>query len=238
MISLVDELSRTLSGAANAGQPGVPAAIMRSSMDHDSLIPTRHSLLRRLKDSEDHASWEDFFATYSKLIYNVGIKAGLTHAEAQDAVQETVMTVAKKIKDFQIDPARGSFKAWLLQTTRWRIADQFRKRPPPAAHHTMSPDETSQTPTAERIPDPASLDLDAVWDEDWKQNLREAAMTKLKTEVDPEQFQMFDLHVLKQWPAAKVAQKMEVKLAKVYFAKYKVSRLLKKEIRRLEARLI
>src|ERR1039457_34045 len=68
VISLVDELSRTLSGAANAGKPGVSAALMRSSMDRDSLIPTRHSLLRRLKDSEDHASWEDFFATYSKLI--------------------------------------------------------------------------------------------------------------------------------------------------------------------------
>jgi RNA polymerase sigma factor (sigma-70 family) len=237
-MNLVDELTQTSNVAANAGQSDVPAVIMQTGMGRDSLIPTRHSLLRRLKDHGDDRSWEDFFATYSKLIYNVSVKAGLTHAEAQDVVQETVMTVAKKIKDFQVDAARGSFKAWLLQTTRWRIADQFRKRPPAAAHDNASPDETSRTPTAERIPDPASLNLDAVWDQDWRQNLTEAAMARLKSQVDPEQYQIFDLHVLKQWPAAKVAEKMDVKLAQVYFAKYKVSRLLKKEIKRLETRLI
>src|SRR6266498_5128111 len=38
-----------------------------------------------------------------------------------------------------------------------------------------------------------------------------------------------DFHVLKQWPANKVARKLGVSLGKVYFAKYKISRLLKKE---------
>ena len=47
---------------------------------------------------------------------------------------------------------------------------------------------------------------------------------------------MFDLHVFRDWPAAKVAEKLGVKMGKVYFAKYKISRLLKKEIRRLEAK--
>jgi RNA polymerase sigma-70 factor (ECF subfamily) len=207
-------------------------------MDRDNLIPTRHSLLRRLKDRDDEASWEDFFATYSRLIYNVSVKAGLTDAESKDVVQETVMTVAKKIHEFQANPARGSFKAWLLQTTRWRIADQFRKRSPGARPRQLAEDETSLTPTTDRIPDPASLNIDAIWDEDWKHNLADAAMVKLKTQVDPEQYQMFDLHVIKQLPAAQVAEKMGVKLGKVYFAKYKVSRLLKKEIKRLEATLI
>jgi RNA polymerase sigma factor (sigma-70 family) len=234
----VDELAKTSNAPAGAGPSAVPAVSMQPGMDRDNLIPTRHSLLRRLKDQGDDRSWEDFFATYSKLIYNVSVKAGLTPTEAQDVVQETVLTVVRKIKDFQVDRARGSFKAWLLQATRWRIADQFRKRLPAAAHPAASPDDTSHTPTAERMPDPASLNLDAVWDEDWKQNLTDAAMAKLKTLVDPEQYQMFDLHVLKQWPAVKVAEKMDVKLSQVYFAKYKVSRLLKKEIKRLEARLI
>ena len=207
-------------------------------MNPDNLIPTRHSLLRRLKNHEDQTSWEEFFATYSKLIYNVSRKAGLTDAEAKDVVQETILTVAKKINGFQVGRERGSFKAWLLRTTRWRIADQFRKRGPAAARGTPSADDTSQTTMTERIPDPASLNLDAAWDEDWKQNLTEAALARLKAQVDPEEYQLFDLNVLKQWPASKVAQKLDVKLARVYFAKYKVARLLRKEIRRLEARLI
>src|SRR5438309_8508414 len=79
----------------------------------DELIPTRHSLLRRVKNWEDQASWEEFFKIYWKLIYGVAIKAGLTDAEAQDVVQETIMNAAKNIKGFEIGSERGSFKAWL-----------------------------------------------------------------------------------------------------------------------------
>src|SRR5215467_5596778 len=91
-------------------------------------IATRHSLLNRLKDWGDQTSWQEFFDAYGRLLYNVAIKAGLTDMEAQEVVQETVIAVARKIGEFKADPAHGSFSAWLMRLTRWRIADQFRKR--------------------------------------------------------------------------------------------------------------
>ena len=94
----------------------------------DEFIPTRQSLLVRLKNWEDQASWKDFFETYWRLIYGAALKAGLTETEAQEVVQETVITVAKGLRKSELDPARGSFKGWLLHTTRWKIADQFRTR--------------------------------------------------------------------------------------------------------------
>src|SRR5215831_2102433 len=94
----------------------------------DELIPTRTSLLRRLKDWEDQAGWQLFFDTYWKLIYNVALKSGCTEVEAQDAVQETFFAVAKHIPTFKYDPKLGSFKTWLLNMARWRIVDQLRKR--------------------------------------------------------------------------------------------------------------
>ena len=100
----------------------------------DAYLPTRRSLLSRLKDWDDQRSWKDFFDTYWKLIYNAALKAGLSHDEAEEVVQETVLTVTRKIKDLKYDPALGSFKGWLLNTTRWRIADQFGptlQKPPP-----------------------------------------------------------------------------------------------------------
>src|SRR6266446_9439308 len=110
-------------------QPPLPMA------DHSTdSIRTLHSLLNRLKDLGDQASWQDFFDTYWRLIYNVAVKAGLTDAEAQEVVQETVIAVARKIAEFKADPAYGSFSAWLMRLTRWRIADQFRKRVGQASH--------------------------------------------------------------------------------------------------------
>ena len=86
-------------------------------MNDDEFIPTRRSLLSRLKNWEDQKSWQEFFDTYSKLIYRMAAKAGLTDAESQDVVQETVVVVAKKIPGFKYDPALGSFKSWLLLIT-------------------------------------------------------------------------------------------------------------------------
>ena len=201
----------------------------------DELIPTRHSLLRRMKNWEDQASWEEFFETYWKLIYGVAIKAGLREVEAQDVVREAVMIVAKNITRFEIGSERGSFKAWLLNNTRWRIAEQFRKRLPAAEPCSASGDETSYTPVSHRISDHNGLDFEAIWDQEWKHNIAEAALSNLRKQVDPEQYQMFDLHVLRQWPAAKVSRQLDIKMGKIYFAKYKLSRLLKKEIKRLES---
>src|SRR5947207_466930 len=61
------------------------------------IIATRSSLIKRLKNWDDRASWKDFFDTYWKLIYGVARAAGLNDAEAQDVVQETIICVAKKI---------------------------------------------------------------------------------------------------------------------------------------------
>src|SRR2546430_16687758 len=100
----------------------------------DELIPTRASLLGRLKDWKDEASWKVFFETYWKLIYNAAIKAGLTDAEDQDVVQETVISVSKSMASFEYDAAGCSFKNWLLKLTALGILDHKRRENVRPAH--------------------------------------------------------------------------------------------------------
>jgi len=94
---------------------------VNAPVKNDTFIPTRASLLKRLKNWEDQESWREFFALYGRLIFGVAIKAGLTKAEAQDVVQDTAVVVARKLPGFAYDPAIGSFKSWLLLITRRRI---------------------------------------------------------------------------------------------------------------------
>jgi len=203
----------------------------------DELIPTHSSLLSRLKDWDDQESWKEFFDTYWKLIYGVAIKSGLGDAEAQDVVQETVLSVAKKMHDFRYDRSIGSFKSWLLLITRRRIADHLRKlyREPPK-HQPELNDGTARTATVERAPDPASLELDTIWEEEWQKNLLDASIKRVRCQVDPRQFQIFDSYVLKQWPVKDVKNTLGVSAAQVYIAKHRISSLIKKEIKRLEAK--
>src|SRR5438132_6500960 len=149
------------------------------------LLATRRSLVDRLGHWEDQARWQEFFETYWKLIYSVARRSGLNDAEAQDVVQETVITVAKKIDKLRYDPAIGSFKGWLLNITRWRIADQFRKRKPGDARAIPRGDDRSRTATIDRVADPAGFDFDAAWDEEWRKNILHAATERVKKKVDP-----------------------------------------------------
>jgi RNA polymerase sigma-70 factor (ECF subfamily) len=200
----------------------------------DELIPTRDSLLSRLKDRQDEDSWRDFFNTYWKLVYGVALKAGLTGEEAQDVVQETVITVARRIPEFKYDPAVCSFKTWLLNLTRWRIIDQIRKRPPHHVHSHHGRRHSNRTATVERIADPSRPDLDALWDEEWRQQLLDAAVQRVKKKVNPEHYQIFHLCVFKEWPAKKVASELGVSVARVYLSKHRVGVVLKKEVKTLE----
>ena len=203
------------------------------SMKQPSLLATRRSLVERLADWGDQLRWQEFFDTYSKLIYSAARKSGLTDMEAQEVVQETVITVAKSIDKLKYDPAIGSFKGWLLQITRWRIADQFRKREPGNAKRAPLSDNRA-TATIERVPDSRGIDLGAVWETEWKENLFEAAIARVKKQIEPKQFQIFDCYVRKEWPAQKVAARLGVNIGQVYLARHRVGALLKREIRALE----
>lgn len=200
-------------------------------------IPTRQSLLSRLKNWSDNDSWTVFFETYWRLIYSAAIKAGLTDSEAQDVVQETIVDVSKNMPSFKYDPCKGSFKGWLLRLTSWRIKDQFRKRQREA--RSLGRDDrgdSAGTDLAERVPDPARPDLEVIWDEEWDRNLLEVAIERVKQKVDPKHYQVFDLCVFKQWPVARVAQALKLNRARVYLAKHRVSQRIKGEIEMLTSR--
>ncbi|SRR5260221_7944997 len=199
----------------------------------EDLLPTRRSLLGRLKNWDDQESWNDFFTTYWKLIFVSARKAGCTEEEAQDVVQDTLISVSKNIPDFKYDAKEGSFKGWLMQLTRWRIRDQLRKRlPPEVLENDAQPGDG--TDLVERVPDPAGFLPDAEWEADWEKNLFDAAIERVKRKVDPRKYQIFDLYTFQEWPLDKVRKLLKVSSAKVYMTKHRVSNLIKKEMRILE----
>src|SRR5512142_708404 len=131
----------------------------------EQFLPTRYSLLSRLENWDDQQSWKDFFDTYWRLIYGIAISAGLSDSEAQDVVQETVICVAKDIHKFKRDRDLGSFKGWLRNLIRWRIADQLRKRLPAPAAEEHTPSAEAVATMLDSVADPASSALDARWDQ-------------------------------------------------------------------------
>lgn len=89
---------------------------------------TRRSLLTRLKNWDDKKGWKEFMDRYGRFIFSIAVRSGLSREEAEDVVQETVLSVAKKIPDFRYQGEKGSFKAWLVMIVKSRIGDMLRKK--------------------------------------------------------------------------------------------------------------
>jgi len=200
---------------------------------------TRKSLIEKLDNWEDHRVWDEFYQTYWRLIFSVATKAGLTREEAFDVVQETIIAIARQVKKGQYDPRAGSFKAWLLQMTRWRILDVFRarKRQPSLADQGDEHSEHAEL-AMDRLTQDKDNVLEKIWDKEWRDNISSAALERVKNRVSPRQFQIFDCYVLKGWGVKKTAEVLGINAAQVYLAKHRVGALVKKEVQGLESTML
>ncbi len=211
-------------------------AMSTETVKTPDLIPTRRSLLSRLRDWQDDEGWQEFFDTYWRLIYEVARKTGLADAEAQDVVQETLISVSRQMPEFRYDPARGKFKGWLLQITRRRIADIVRKRKHASATGNGFPAEVVEVEQIENLPAAEGEGFEALWAQEWERHILATAVARVTQQVRPEHYQLFDLYVLQQWPIRKIAATLRVNAGQVYLAKHRVGALIKKEIKLLDCR--
>jgi RNA polymerase sigma-70 factor (ECF subfamily) len=196
-----------------------------------------------MKDLDDHARWNKFHQMYRGLLIGVARRAGLNDHEAEDAVQETMLAVAQKMPQFTYEPGKDSFKGWLLQIARWKIADQFRKRAGQARHSAPSDDDQTQVTAGgsvsrspQHVPDP-SASFDTLWETEFQRLCLREALAHVQRMVNPAHYAIYHLHVIKERPAAEISRTLGVKRAQIYLAKCRVSAALKKEIARLDAEI-
>ena len=202
----------------------------------DEFLPTRNSLLSRLRDWDDHKSWREFFDTYWRFLFSIAQRCGLSEEDSRDVVQEAVLAAAKALRERKfVLTEGGSFKAWLHLVVRRRVCDTRRRarvRP-----RFVSPDEIEvPCSPAEEATEPGEI-LDRIWEEEWSRNVAEVALDRVKAKVGAKQFQMFDLYVIKGWPVQEVARILHVSVAQVYLAKHRMTIMIKRETVRLGKRM-
>jgi RNA polymerase sigma factor (sigma-70 family) len=195
-------------------------------------LPTRQSLLSRLRDCQDQEGWRDFFDTYWRLIYQVARRVELSDAEAQDVVQDTFIYLSRRMPNFRYDPARGSFKSWLRVVTRSRIAVFLRQAKSGPLRREPLPDNDSVT-ALDEFPDPRADVLDEVWQREWEEHLLHTALRRVRAKVSSQQLLIFRLATLGNLSLNQVAKKLRINLAQVYLARHRVGKVFKAEVERL-----
>ena len=195
------------------------------------LLETRSSLIQRLKATINGESWEEFFHTYWELIYNVARRAGLSEADAQDIVQETILKIHKSLDRFEYNRKRGTFKGWLRTVTRSRLNDFFKKQQRrPALNHPLE----EAAGELQNLEDPEGPEIEKIWDEEWNRNLIQAALSRTKKLSSPKQFQIFKCHYIDEWTVRETCRTLGVNAAQVYMAKQRVGKIFRESVEALE----
>lgn len=202
--------------------------------DTSPSLRTEPSLLARLHDWEDAAAWNEFHRRYRKLIFGLARSRGLTPEEAEEVTQDVLREVAQRIETFEHDPARGKFRGWLMNLTRWRVSDKLRQRP----RHEIVPvhrASESDTATAERVP--AEDQLAAGEEAEWQRHVLDLAWDRLSRQVDARHLQAFQLYKLQHWEATRVATSLGLTPQQLHVISHRLTRRLQAHVERLRRRL-
>jgi RNA polymerase sigma factor (sigma-70 family) len=193
-------------------------------MVQDQPSTTSVTLLGRLRhDPADQAAWSDFVARYGPKILQWCRRWRHQEADAQDVLLKLHGLMAT----FSYDPS-GSLRAWLktLAHHAWRDLVAERRR---------AGIGTGNTPMAAFLNNLAAAeDLAGNLQEEFRRELLDHAMARVKARVPSQTWEAFRLTALEGSSGAAAAAQLQMRTAQVYLARSKVKKQIQEEIQRLE----
>lgn len=183
---------------------------------------TRASLLIRLRNPSDHEAWVQFVSLYEPAIYRMLRRTGLQDADAREVSQDLFLAVSRNIDRWQLEPERGSFRAWLRRVTRNLVVSlvRYRRHRPSAIGGPDLEELFAQLPEAEG---PESGEFD---DEVSRARFRYASSIT-KAEVSSKMWQAFWQTGVLGHATSDVAERLQMSLGAVRVAKCRVLARLK-----------
>jgi len=189
-------------------------------------LPTRPSLLVRLRDPGDQEAWRTFLDLYGPLIYSFGRKHGLQDADAADLTQAVLAAVHAGIGRLDYDPARGTFRGWLYGVARNQLGKWRRSQGKDRA----SGDTEDLNQLAEL---PAPDDAADWWEYEYQRRRFLVASERVRPQVQESSWRAFWQTAVDGRPPSDVAAELQLSLGALYTAKSRVLALIKKEIQNL-----
>ena len=191
-----------------------------SDMDNPATRPT---LLLRLRDKENAPAWHEFVQLYGPLVFGYGVQRGLNEADAADLCQEVMCAVAGGIERFAYDPARGSFRAWLMRVTRNRLNSFFERQ------YRRAPANGSTTVLELLAERPSPLEEDQ-WTAEYQRRLFDWAAVEVRGEFEPTSWEAFWQTAMLDRSGQEVAASLGLSVGAVYIARSRVLARLKQKV--------
>jgi RNA polymerase sigma-70 factor (ECF subfamily) len=184
---------------------------------------TTSTVLEKLRDYDEKTAWELLDRHFQGALVQFGARMGLTPADSQDAAQETLIAFAQAYREGNYDKEKGRLKHWLFGIAKRQCLKVRHKLSRQRERGQIEQREDSQP--LEQIAAEGDA-LASLWEEEWRRMVYARALECVRTEVTPETFEIFQQVVFQGRSNDEVAASFGVDRAKVYDAKYRVTRRL------------
>lgn len=184
---------------------------------------TRPSLLATLDGSGGGSRWLEFYQRYAPAVFRVARHRGLDQHDAEDIVQQSMVTISRHIGKFNYNRDRGAFRNWVRRIAETRIVDFTRRR----RAVTVPLDNVEQ-------PIDQGASLEALWEQEWKLQDLLYCVDQCKSEVAPRTFAAFRLYVLEGVSASDTAEQLGMTANHVYVIRSEVLKRVRHFAKALE----
>jgi RNA polymerase sigma-70 factor, ECF subfamily len=188
-------LQRTIGqGASGAGWPRV--AIWNGAVKGDGKAMELSSLILAIARNGDRASFAELFSIFAPKVKAYLLRLGASHAQADEWVQETFLTVWRKAAYF--DPSRAGAATWIFTIARNLRIDSLRK-----------------DRRGELVDDPFERDAPVQADDAIFATEREGKVREAMEELSREQVQVIRLSFFEDKPHSEIAEALGLPLGTV-----------------------
>src|SRR6478735_7520880 len=145
-------------------------------------LTTRGSLLDRLRD--ENRSFDEFARLYTPLLTGFAQRLGLQDHDVEEVVQGVLVEFFDARKNFTYDRSKGRFRNYLKKAVKSKVSKLLRQ-----ARRAGLPTENLPEPQIEN-------EIEERWEKEYDQHLLHQALALVRTQVEPQTYQAFDLYVL------------------------------------------
>ncbi len=194
-------------------------------------LHTRLSLIGKAKNQSDDNAWAEFTAYYRKYLYNIIRRMGLSHHDADEVVQLTLLKLWNALPSFEYAPSKGRFRGWLCRIAGNTAKNFIRARGPvPVSLSSVNWDSEDTMDYS------VGAEVEELARDEWNRYLPELALKNISRVLDARTIKAFLLST-QDVPVPEIARRLKLAESSVYVYKQRVKEKLAEEITRLEREL-
>lgn len=184
---------------------------------------TDPGLLQALRDWRADDGWRQFHELYAPCIRLHASACGLSAADAEDVLQESMIKIARHLPGFEYDRTVCRFRTWLNQVVHQRICDVYRRQQRWQGRRdvftkllgTLEPDLATQ------VPGFIENELDT------EMQRLEVCLARVRLRSRPEHWQIFEAYALHGLTAPQVALRFGTTASKVWVVHHRMVKNLR-----------